>query len=148
MHNHLTVCHQSVPESAWGAVSPVHVGQAGADHRVGRHLTSLTSQSLQGRVVTVGELKKEEKFFRPVLDAAAGAKAGFIFVTRNQMRFHVKVFSSTFFVLTNIKSFFNALRVKETICGWISLPFLPEIVFCARLNTKSILIAKQFLNLK
>ena len=65
--DHLTVCHQSVPESAWGAVAPVHVGQAGADHGVGRHLTSLTSQSLQGRVVTVGELKKEEKVFRPVL---------------------------------------------------------------------------------
>ena len=54
---------QSLPEGAWGAVSSIHIGKAWADHRMTRHLTSLTSQSLQGRVVTVGELKKEKKVF-------------------------------------------------------------------------------------
>ena len=64
---------KSLPESAWGAVSSVHVGKARADHRMAGHLTSLAAQSLQGRVVTVGELKKEKKVFRAVL---AGAQAG------------------------------------------------------------------------
>ena len=50
------------PESAWTTVAGVHVGQPGADHRVAWHLVALASKSLQGRVVTVRELKRKKVF--------------------------------------------------------------------------------------
>ena len=50
------------PESAWTTVAGVHVGQPGADHRVAGHLVALASKSLQGRVVTVRELKRKKVF--------------------------------------------------------------------------------------
>ena len=122
---------QSLPESAWGAVSSVHVGKARADHRMTGHLTSLAAQSLQGRVVTVGELKKEKKVFRAVLLVLLKLDLD---ICCNQVKPNKQsqiIYFCLFFVSTNIKSLSNALQVKETICGWISLPFLPEIVSCA-----------------
>ena len=50
------------PESAWTTVAGVHVGQPRADHRVAWHLVALASKSLQGRVVTVRELKRKKVF--------------------------------------------------------------------------------------
>ena len=50
------------PESAWTTVAGVHVGQTRADHRVAGHLVALASKSLQGRVVTVRELKRKKVF--------------------------------------------------------------------------------------
>ena len=66
------------PESAWTTVAGVHVGQTRADHRVAWHLVALASKSLQGRVVTVRELKRK-KVFLGRCDVARG-QAGLIFV--------------------------------------------------------------------
>ena len=61
-HISITVYKSNKPESAWTTVAGVHVGQTRADHRVAWHLVALASKSLQGRVVTVRELKRKKVF--------------------------------------------------------------------------------------